>query len=170
MNTRHPPCKRGGRPSVGSKDGFTLVELMVAAAAGSVLALTAGFLLFIASSILVRTSDHQGMQRDATFAMDIIERAAQSSKGSEISIASGQMTLATNHVRAATSRFYSDSQGNLIYDPNLSVGGNEVKVVTGRLTAFSATVVSNRLWVILGLREDTKSMTLTNCVTFRNGT
>lgn len=142
---------------------------MVAALASAILALTAGALLYSTNSALMRAMGIQELQRDATCAMDMIERAAQSSKGSEITVAAGQMSLATNHVRTAVSRYYSDGNGNLMYDPNLAVAGNEIKVVTGRLTSFSATVSSNRLWVAIGLREGTKSLAFTNCVTFRNG-
>lgn len=170
MNPRHPPCKRGRRPPVGSKGGFTLVELMVAAVAGTVLALTAGSLLFLCNKTLARTIGQQEVQRDATFAMDMLSRTVQSSRGREISVSANQILFTTNHVRARPVRFSVDGQNNLVYDPDTTTAGNEIRVVNRRVAAFTATVASNRMWIALGVSEAGKSLYLTNCLTFRNGT
>lgn len=158
---------RGGRRA---RAGFTMIELLAASAAGAVLALTAGSLIYFVSSVQSRNSGNQEVQRDATFAMDLLGRTVQASRAREVTLTSGQIDFSTNHVRACGVQFRSDSRQNLMYDPDVSTAGDEVRVVRGRLAAFSASVSSNRMWIVLGLREGAASLYMTNGFTFRNGT
>ena len=150
--------------------GFTMIELLAASAAGAVLALTAGSLIYFVSSVQARTSGCQEVQRDATFAMDLLGRTVQSSRAREVTVATGQIDFSTNHDRSCGDQFRSDGRQNLVYDPDVSTAGDEVRVVQGRLAAFSASVSSNRMWIVLGVREGATSLFMTNGFTFRNGT
>ena len=170
MSARCDRVERPRRAARRPRAGFTVIELAVASVAGAVLALTAGTLLFLATSTLVRTAGQQELQRDATFAMDLLSRTVQSSRGREITVSANQVLFGTNHVRRGPMLFAADGQGNLIFDPNTSAAGNEIRVVNRRLAAFTANVASNRMWIALGVSEGGKSLYLTNCLTFRNGT
>lgn len=71
-----------------SKAGFTLVELMVAALATTLLAMTVGLTLYFGWLGWNRVNDSVDMQRDTSLAMRVMARAIRGSSSLDDSVAS----------------------------------------------------------------------------------
>lgn len=83
------------------KQGFTLVEMMVAIIAGAVLALTVGIILVSAYVSWVHNTDSVKMQNDASLAFMVIGREVRESSLSDITISADgkRLDFAANSVR-----------------------------------------------------------------------
>jgi prepilin-type N-terminal cleavage/methylation domain-containing protein len=149
--------------------GFTMVELMVALAAASILAITAGTTLVYSYSGWYRNNAALELQRDATLAMYRLSRAVRGASAADVTTplagqSAARLTIKTTEFRV--------NEKHLLYDPDTGIDGNEVVIVDGRLKTFTATNLSTGIGVSIVLElqnENSDEITITNAtIAFRN--
>lgn len=148
--------------------GFTVVELLASVVTAAVLAVAMGSILYFSYSALSKNTERITLQRDATFAFDMIARTAQGASPGEITLASGSVTFQTNTFRNKRVRFFNNNTGDLVYDPDMAVGGNEQVVVNDRLSSFGVTMTGSRLIIQMVVSYSSENLTYSNSVTMRN--
>ncbi len=150
------------------RGGFSLVELLATVVTSAILAAAMGSVLYFSYSAMSRNAERITLQRDATFAFDMIARTAQSAAPGEITLAAKSITFATNAFRAKRVRFFDNNTGDLVYDPDIDVGGNELVVVNDRLASFGVTMNGSRLIIRMMVSYSSENLTYSNSVTMRN--
>jgi len=142
------------------KQGFTVVELMATIAAATVLALSAGIVLTVGYREWVNDTGIVEMQRDATFAVDMMAKSIREANPSTVTASSGTLNIGTRS-------FYS-SADDLMYDPNTGTGGDEIVLVPGRLINFVPVLLGNQgVKIDLSLRDDDENETVSATFSFR---
>jgi hypothetical protein len=144
------------------------VEVLAAIAAASVLALTAGLLLYYGYLALTRNRENVEMQADGTIAMDMIARAVRPASTATVTAAAGSLRVATSN-RVVEFRAVA---ADLVYDPDTGHAGDEMTVVRGRLVSFAASNTPRGVDVRMVLKDATASpaATLEGTMTCRNPT
>ncbi len=155
------------RPRPG-RAGFSVVELLATIVTAAVLAVAMGSVLYFSFAALGRNNERITLQRDATFAFDMISRTAQGASPSEITLATKSITFGTNMFRTKRVRFFDNNTGDLVYDPDIAVGGNEQVVINDRLTSFGVTMDGSRLIIRMVVSYSSENLTYSNSVTMRN--
>ena len=149
--------------------GFTMVELLVALAAASILAITAGITLVYGCSGWRRNNAAVELQRDATLAMYRLSRAVRGASATDVTTplagqSAEQLTIQSTEFRV--------NEEHLLYDPNTGIDGDEVVIIDGRLKTFTVTNLSTGTGVsiILELQnENSDEIAITSAIiTFRN--
>jgi len=148
--------------------GFTMIEMLVALAAASILAITAGITLVYSHSGWRRNNAAMELQRDATLAMYRLSRAVRGASANDVTTPlAGQ---SAERLTIQTTEFRVDGD-HLLYDPDTGIGGDEVVIVDGRLKTFTVTSLSTGIGVsiILELQnENGNEITITNAtIAFR---
>ncbi|MCK4914216.1 MAG: hypothetical protein KAS69_06455 [Planctomycetes bacterium] len=153
--------------------GFTIVELMIAAAAACVLAITAGITLVNANSSWSRNIVTLELQRDATLAMSRLSRSIRATSAGNVTVpltgqTATQLTILTNPPSE-----FRVSNSCLLYDSDTNVTGGELAIVdNGRLKTFTVTNLATGagISIVLELQDaNGNEITLTNVVSaFRN--
>jgi len=152
-----------------TRRGFTVVELLATAAAAAILAIALGSVLYFVYAAMRRSNEALNLQRDMGYALDLLQRTGQSASPSEVTVASGSVIFGTNMFRPKRCRFYDNRTGDLIYDPNLSVSGDEQTLINDRLVSFNASLDGSRLIVMLSvLTGGNQTLALSNSITMRN--
>ena len=145
--------------------GFTMVELLVALAAASVLAVTAGITLVYSHSGWRRNNAAMELQRDATLAMYRLSRAVRGASGNDVTTPlAGQ---SAERLTIQTTEFRVDGD-HLLYDPDTGIGGNEIVIVDGRLKTFTVTSLSTGIGVSIVLElqnENSDEIAITSAIT-----
>ena len=145
--------------------GFTMVELLVALAAASVLAITAGITLVYSHSGWRRNNAAMELQRDATLAMYRLSRAVRGASGNDVTTPlAGQ---SAERLTIQTTEFRVDGD-HLLYDPDTGIGGDEVVIVDGRLKTFTVTSLSTGIGVSIVLElqnENSDEIAITSAIT-----
>jgi prepilin-type N-terminal cleavage/methylation domain-containing protein len=150
----------------GRTHGFTLVELLAAMVAGSVLVLSVGIMLNYGYRGWNRNSANVDMQLDGAAVMKTVNRYVREARAVDITVASGSLSI-RNTNSMVTVRLYQ-SGSNLVFDPNTAVSGNEMTMIRGRVTSFTPSWQTNRVAVTLMLNQGSETVLLTSAVTFRN--
>lgn len=170
MNARRHDLRDHGR------HGFTLIEIIVALVSASVLALTAGLMIYYAFLAWTRVSDTVEVQRDASLASYMICRRIRGAMVSEVT--SPGQGLSADVLAIPPRAFYpagSDLAYNpagrmLVYDPDTDPGSvdDEVVLVNNRLDSFVCTHVTNGIRVSLDLSGVDDDIHLDTVAFFRN--
>jgi len=148
--------------------GFTVVELLATVVTAGILAVAMGSILYFSFTALRRNNERITLQRDATFAFDMIARTAQGASPAEITLATKSVTFGTNAFRTKRIRFFDNNTGDLVYDPDIAIGGNEQVIVNDRLSSFGVTMVGSRLVIQMVVSYSRENLTYSNSVTMRN--
>jgi len=146
--------------------GFTIVELIVALVAASILAITAGITLVYGYSGWRRNNAAVELQRDATLAMYRLSRAVRGASAADVTTPSAGQSAAQLTIQQT--EFRVDDVNHLLYDPNTGIDGDEVVIVDGRLKTFAVTNLSTGagISIILELQnENGDEITITNATT-----
>jgi prepilin-type N-terminal cleavage/methylation domain-containing protein len=130
--------------------GFSLVEMLVALSAASILALTMGAMMWSATLSWKRTGQSVELQRDMRASMDVITRMARSATN---------MLFTTSLVYTAQ---FSDRSPMSVYvatnrlylDPNTTVANNEVRLTAGLVNRFAVQFTGRTAIVTLSLRNN----------------
>lgn len=147
--------------------GFTIVELIIALAAASILAITAGITLVYGYSGWCRNNAAVELQRDATLAMYRLSRAVRGASASDVNTPlAGQ---SAEQLTIQPTEFRVNVNGDcLLYDPNTGVEGDEVVIVDGRLETFTVTNLATGTGMSITLElqnENGNEVTITNATT-----
>ena len=154
--------------------GFSLVELLAAMLAASILAITAGTMLFHAYSAWNDNHNAVNVHRDGRNAMDMMTRAIRAASVSNVVTAvNNDLILSgvalydealTNTVR------FSRSGRNLIYDPDTGSNGDDVMLVADGVRRFNVSLsdTATSIEIRLDLERDGETMRLDSVTAFRN--
>ena len=156
---------RCSRPS---RNGLSLVELLVAMMAACILLMTVGVTLVQVSAWCRRNRDSVSMQQDGRIAMDMIGRSIRAAAATNVTVAPPSdlwVTLAcvTRHVYA--------SGAELVYNPNAAQNVELVSLVGGgRLSSFTVGKTNKNIVVTLSMRtvDNVRTETLKGVFTCRN--
>ena len=143
--------------------GFTLIELMISIIISSILALTAGIMIYYSYETWNKSKIAVELQRDATFAMDILSRNIRPSNHSDIQTSGSTITIGNKS-------FYLVGPRSLWHDPNNSVAGDENIIVDNKVTtlAFSKNDLLRSVEIYMVLEDGTETITLDNSIEYRN--
>jgi prepilin-type N-terminal cleavage/methylation domain-containing protein len=143
------------------QSGFSLVELLAALTAASMVALTAGIILFYAYRAWTDNKATVERQQDGTVAMTFLAKALRD--GTNAVCTTDTLDIgATN----ATRRFQRSADQILKYYPG-GVGGASI-VITSNVTAFACTRVTGGVEVSLALETKAGTVTHDTMIHFRN--
>ncbi len=147
--------------------GFTLVELIIALAAASILAITAGITVVYGYSGWRRNNAAVELQRDATLAMYRMSRAIREASAADVT--TPLAGLSAEQLTIQPTEFRVNVNGDcLLYDPNAGTDGDEVVIVDGRLETFTVTNLATGTGVSITLElqnENGDEITITNATT-----
>ena len=147
--------------------GFTLVELIIALAAASILAITAGITVVYGYSVWRRNNAAVELQRDATLAMYRMSRAIREASAADVT--TPLAGLSAEQLTIQPTEFRVNVNGDcLLYDPNAGTDGDEVVIVDGRLETFTVTNLATGTGVSITLElqnENGDEITITNATT-----
>jgi Tfp pilus assembly protein PilW len=150
-----------------SKQGYSLVELLAAALAASVLALTAGTMLFHAYDAWDENHDAVNVHRDGRHAMDMMTRAVRAASVARVVTAVNNNLVIANEAGTSSVRFRRDGQ-DLIYDPDTGVDGDETTLVADGIRRFNVSASATAVTVRVDLDREGETMRLDSVMAFRN--
>ncbi len=108
-----------------AQHGFSLVELMVALVSGSILAVTAGSMMYYTYLGWQRSNRAVGIQRDAAMAAELLSHSLRRTAAVNVTVTSATITI----VRPVATERFSVSGQDLVYDPDTSTpGADEIHV------------------------------------------
>ncbi len=149
--------------------GFTMVELLVALVAASILAITAGITLVYGYSAWCRNNVAVELQREATLAMYRLSLAIRGASTTDVTTPLAGQSAEQLTIRSTEFRV---NEKHLLYDPNTGIDGDEVVIVDGRLKTFTVTNLSTGTGVsiVLDLQNETgDEIAITSAIiAFRN--
>ena len=112
--------------------GFTVIEMIVAMVAGAVLAVTVGLMLSISYRSWIGNRSFIGLQREVTLAQTVVERHVRASSYANTTVTNNVVTVVEPD---RTRRLYR-SDDDLIYDPDITLGGDEMIISQGHVYTF----------------------------------
>jgi len=134
-----------------TKKGFTIIELMVGVVLSSILAITAGVMLYYIFSSWKNNSIAVELQRDATVAIDMMARRIRPSPGTYIrsggsqyfsdadSISIGQLSSPTeNFWRSGDTLWYSHGSQRFVIIPSNQTYSDKIKLTYIKFTKDAA--------------------------------
>jgi len=127
------------------KTGFTLVELMVSMLATSIVALTAGTMLFYGYVGWTNNRLAIEVQRDGTLVLDMISRTIRAAAETDITMETDGFRVATTDGEVA----FLSSGNRLTYQYVANGLPAQMILVDDRLALFSPSLVTNK-----GMRVD----------------
>jgi|GEM_PF-5054346 prepilin-type N-terminal cleavage/methylation domain-containing protein len=130
--------------------GFSLVEMLVALSAASILALTMGAMMWSATLSWKRTGQSVELQRDMRASMDVITRMARSA--TNMLFTTGLVYTAQFSDRSPMSVYVATNR--LYLDPNTTVANNEVRLTAGLVNRFAVQFTGRTAIVTLSLRNN----------------
>lgn len=154
------------RCCVNSKRGYSLIELLAAALAASVLVLTAGTMLFYAYDAWDENHAAVNVHRDGRHAMDMLTRAIRAASFVQILTAENGNLVIDNTVGAGTTRFWLTGR-DLMYDPDTATGGNEV-LVADAVRTFNVGSSATAITIQVQLDRDDEAIRFDSVTAFRN--
>lgn len=155
------PDRRVRRPAT---HGFTLVEILMALVAASVLALTAGALLvYLFDGLAWNTEQIEG-HRDGAYAVAVLQHHLRSAAPGEVSVAGEEIRIQSGGVIKRFRRVGED----LEFDPNLAAGGNDELLIRSGVTGFTPILFDGRVDVLLVVVVDGVRTEYPVAATFRN--
>lgn len=152
--------------------GFTMVELLVALAATSILAITAGITLVYGYSGWCRNNAAVELQREATLAMYRLSRAVRGASAADVTTPLAGQSAEQLTILTIPPTEFRVNEKHLLYDPDTGIDGDEVVIVDGRLKTFTVTNLSTGTGVSIVLElqnENSDEIAITSAITaFRN--
>jgi prepilin-type N-terminal cleavage/methylation domain-containing protein len=147
--------KKDATTTKASRRGFSLVELMAATLAGSVLALTVGAMLCFGYASWQRNTIAVDLQRDATIASLTMTHYVRQATGIVINGASSITMQGTNQAMT-----FSTSNSSSLY-------GGGTALVKNRVTFFTPVLTNNNQVKIRLVLQDGNESTEINTITTR---
>lgn len=149
-----------------ASQGFSLAEVMVALVSGSILALTAGSMLFYTYLGWRRSGQAVEIQRDASVAVALLSHSLRRTAAVNVTVAGSRITI----VRPTVTEEFSVSGQDLIHDPDTSTAGDEQTIIFGRVVSFVPTAYTEGLSFVLDLADGPETIRIDKVLTYRNET
>ncbi|MFH1214021.1 MAG: prepilin-type N-terminal cleavage/methylation domain-containing protein [Candidatus Neomarinimicrobiota bacterium] len=157
-----------------SNRGFTLTELSIALVISSIIALTASVIVVSASNNFNRGSRQIRLQRDVSFANDLLTNSIREASGGTVVIYSDssetQVVNPGECLKIGTSALYYKSSRDLVYKSGSGQPQHLIRNSIDTLCFFYPTAADsqNCLGFRIALQEDGCSVATTGNVYFRN--
>lgn len=132
--------------------------------AATVLALTAGNLLFYGFRGWSQDVAAIDGQRDAGFAIDLMNRALRNAAATNVTVLSSEVRVLDGSVEKS----FAAAADRLVYDPDTSVNGDEMVVISSGLQSMQPVLQTNAVDVVLRLAGWPATMEFATHVAFRN--
>jgi prepilin-type N-terminal cleavage/methylation domain-containing protein len=145
----------------GKRNGFTLVELMIAMVSGAVLAGIVSLILFMTYRSWRTDNEYARLRRDTAFAVQLMAKEIRNSSYNGITVSANSLLCPTNavHPTYTTTFTRNAASGNLTYFIN---GTSQGQLITKGLTVFSPLKQTNGVLLQLVLANTDGSIALTN--------
>jgi prepilin-type N-terminal cleavage/methylation domain-containing protein len=142
--------------------GFTIIELMVAMVIGSILAITAGSMLYYIFLTWHRNTDEVELQRDATIAMNMISRAIRAATANDIQAASQSLVI--------KNKTFYNTNSSLWYDPDTTIANNEIEIINNKVNSISFinNAPEHSIGIDIELQDGVKSTAVSSTISYRN--
>lgn len=150
------------KAKIKSRKGLTLVELMVAIAAGIIVVLATGMVVFLGQTSWNDSWRKVNLQRDASYAMLKISQSVKSATAASVD-AEGEVLTITQGISTITFS-YLDASGDLECD----VDGNTETVIDGKVGDLQFSVEGNKVIIDLTLEEGEAQASFASTVMMRN--
>lgn len=147
-----------------SSGAFSLVELLVALAAASILLLTFGIMLTASFSAMTYNRQVIDGQRDVTAALQAIDHLVRPASRYGIAVSTNRVTVS----REAGSATVYSSGDDLMMDPDAGSPANAIPLVRGRLEAFEPSLSGSNLRLLLRTVTGTSTTVVQSTIAFRN--
>ncbi len=144
--------------------GSSLVELLAAMVAASVLALCFGSMLVFFHRSWQRNSTAVALERDAVAALDVIERHLRPLSSGAVTVHADGLVLDTG----GGGESFRVAGRDLRFDPDTSRTGDEHRLIAGRVEQFVSTPFQGGLTVLLGLADGDERVVLQSSIRYRN--
>lgn len=144
----------------GKRNGFTLVELMIAMISGAVLAGIVSLILYMTHLSWRTDNEYARLRRDTAFAMQLMAKEIRSSSFSGITTNSTRLTLSANAFRPNVTRFERSADTLTYYINGISQG----QLITKGLSFFEPKLnqTNQSVLVKLVLANTDGSIAITN--------
>jgi hypothetical protein len=152
------------RRAGGDRAGFSLSEVLASMLAASVLALSSGSLLFFGFRGWSEDLAAVGAQRDAGFALDLMDRALRTASATNVAVTSTQISVLQDGVVKS----FSAVGDTLVYDPDTGAGGDEMVVISRGLQSMEPSHQTNAIEVVLRFGGALPPAVFSSRITFRN--
>ncbi|MBC8206077.1 MAG: prepilin-type N-terminal cleavage/methylation domain-containing protein [Kiritimatiellales bacterium] len=120
------------------KNGLTLIELMVAMVAASIIILIASLILIMAFRSWRVNNAYVNLRRDSAFAFTMMARNVRESDTDEVEWAGGTLTIPSSVLGKPTVSYYRDGEA-LRYNEN----GGTMTLIHDNVDEFSATTTGD---------------------------
>jgi Tfp pilus assembly protein PilW len=153
--------------------GFTSVELMVGAVAASILALTAGMMVYQAYDAWDESHAAVNLHREGMIASDLMRRAIRMASESDVTTTASSLTISNirlynNSVADSTVSFSVDDR-DLVFDPDTGSNNDEIRFAEGATEAFVVdSSLSGSIGITLQLLQGDENITFESQTAFRN--
>ena len=145
----------------GGKNGFTLIELMIAMVSAAFLALIVSLILFMTYREWRTDNEYARLRRDTAFAVQLMAKEIRNSSFSGITAAANSLQLPTNaaHSTYTTAFTRNSASSNLTYSINGTVQG---QLITKGLLVFNPQATNNGVLLQLVLVNTDGDISITN--------
>lgn len=144
-----------------TRAGFTLVELMTAITAYSMLVIVAGVTVVALHRDLHRSRADLEAQRDFSVTRRRLEHAVRPASRPQVVATAGRLDVLTS---SGTVSFVREGASLVQY----TAGGDAGTLVAGRLLQFDASVSNFTVTVTLAVRGETETNRVTERIAYRN--
>lgn len=142
----------------GKRNGFTLVELMIAMISGAVLALIVALILFMTYREWRTDNEYARLRRDTAFAMQLMAKEVRISSYNAITASTNSLTCPINAMHTRQTVF-TRSADTLTYSIN---GTSQGQLITRGLSVFNPVRTNNGVLLKLVLANTDGSIAITN--------
>jgi Tfp pilus assembly protein PilW len=149
------------------KSGFSLVELLAGALAASILAITAGTMVFHAYDAWDENHRAVNVHRDGRNAMDMLSRAIRSASMTRV-IRAVNNDLELAYADGTSSVRFRRNGRDLTFDPDTGTSGDEMMLIDDGIIRFDVSASATAVAIRMDLDRDDETMRLDSTTAFRN--
>ncbi|MEI7850666.1 MAG: hypothetical protein WCH86_02425 [Kiritimatiellales bacterium] len=144
----------------GKRNGFTLVEMMIAVISGAFLALIVALILFMTYRSWRTDNEYARLRRDTAFAMQLMAKEIRSSSYNGIVASANSLLCPTNAMHVRRTVFTrSPTASNLTYSIN---GASQGQLITKGLREFTPQSTNSGVLLKLVLVNTDGDISITN--------
>jgi len=144
--------------------GFTAIELLMTMLAGSILALTAGLMLLISYRTWVANNSYMELQQQVSLTQAVADRWIREAAYWEVSATNGELLVFSD----GQTRRLAQEGADLVYDPNISVSGDEIIIGSNTVDRFLINAAPLGVKLDLWLEQNDTKAEMHTFLSYRN--
>jgi type II secretory pathway component PulJ len=151
------------------KTAFTVIELVLAMVAASMLAAIVSTMLFYGYTTWNRNSSFLELQRDVTLAMQTLSRSLRQASATGVNLTQPGQIVVSNLNTSTLTSFYQQGS-NLACNLASNNGGTPFLLVRGRVTpsGFTCSNIAQGVGIRLKLQNGAQNLEMDGSISFRN--